>query len=252
MSAPRALTGLWLGRRSYAPTYELQCALMELRKADAVGDLALMLEHHPVITLGRGAVAEHLLESRESLVARGIEVESTDRGGEITLHAPGQLVCYPIVRLSPDRCDVRRYVRDLMYVMQSMVAGYHISAGESAVGVGLWVNGADPEVFCDAAPGLQKIGAIGVRISRWVTMHGFALNLCPDLSLYRAIVPCGIRDFGVCSVESLRGDRAEPQSLAATTCLALCERLERQLATFVDLGECAQPQLLSRVRQLAR
>jgi lipoyl(octanoyl) transferase len=147
-------------------------ALFEARKRGEVADLMLCLEHEPVITLGRGAKAEHLLDSREALAARGIGVELSDRGGEITLHAPGQLVGYPIVSLAPDRCDVRRYVRDLTATMRELIAPYGIDAGEMPGLVGLWVDAARREAWPGAedARAPVKIGAIGVRLSRWVTM----------------------------------------------------------------------------------
>ncbi len=248
---PRPLLGVWLGTRRYEPIYALQKALVALRKQSAVTDLALLLEHAPVITLGRGAVAGHLLESRQALAARGVEVHEVDRGGEVTLHVPGQLVAYPIVQLAPDRCDVRRYVRDLMEVMRRLVEGYGIAAGEASHGVGLWVDAARPDCYRAEAPSLAKIGAIGVRISRWVTMHGFALNLRPSLSLYGSIVPCGIREFGVCSVESVVGARPAPREVAPSACRALCERLERDGAGLLDLRECEEGQLLSAIAAAA-
>ncbi|HVZ34877.1 MAG TPA: lipoyl(octanoyl) transferase LipB, partial [Polyangiaceae bacterium] len=183
------MMGVWLGRRRYAPTYALQCELFELRKQGALEDVVLCLEHEPVITLGRGAHPEHLLASRAELADRGIDVETTDRGGEITLHAPGQLVCYPIVGLAPDRCDVRRYVRDLTACMRALIAPHRIDAGEIPGLIGLWVDAASSAHWPGASEARvpQKIGAIGVRLSRWVSMHGFALNLSPDLGLFRLI-----------------------------------------------------------------
>lgn len=232
----RELTGVWLGRRRYAATYRLQVELFEARKRGELGDLALLLEHEPVITLGRGAKAEHLLEGRDVLAARGVDVEQTDRGGEITLHAPGQLVCYPIVGLAPERCDVRRYVRDLTATMRELIASHGIDAGEMPGLVGLWVDAAQPGRWAghEAAARPVKIGAIGVRLSRWVTMHGFALNAAPDLSLFRSIVPCGVTAYGVCSLASLGVAAPAPSALAPLAWRGLAARLERQATRFVD------------------
>jgi lipoyl(octanoyl) transferase len=230
------LTGVWLGRRRYAAMYRLQLELFEARKRGELGDVVLLLEHEPVITLGRGAKAEHLLESREALAARGVDVEQTDRGGEITLHAPGQLVCYPIVGLAPERCDVRRYVRDLTATMRELIAAYGIDAGEMPGLVGLWVDAARPEHWAGSENASRpvKIGAIGVRLSRWVTMHGFALNAAPDLSLFRSIVPCGVTTYGVCSLASLGVPAPPPSALAPVAWRSLASRLDRQPSRFVD------------------
>jgi lipoyl(octanoyl) transferase len=203
----RSLDGIWLGRRPYAATHELQERLFRERGEGRIGDTVLFVEHDPVITFGRGAHDDHVLGSEAELSRNGIDVARTGRGGDVTLHAPGQLVAYPILDLSPDRRDVRRYVRDLAETMRLVVAGCGIEAGLVGRYIGLWVDAESPEHW----PGEQqlasprKIGAIGVRISRWITMHGFALNLAPDLSLYRHIVPCGIREFGVTSVRELTG-----------------------------------------------
>jgi len=241
----RELTGVWLGRRRYAAIYRLQLELFEARKRGELGDLVLLLEHEPVITLGRGAKAEHLLESREVLAARGVDVESTDRGGEITLHAPGQLVCYPIVGLAPERCDVRRYVRDLTATMRELIAPSGIDAGEMPGLVGLWVDAASPGRWAghEAAARPVKIGAIGVRLSRWVTMHGFALNAAPDLSLFRSIVPCGVTSYGVCSLASLGVAAPPPSALAPVAWRGLAARLERQPTRFVDGADVPMDEL---------
>jgi lipoyl(octanoyl) transferase len=241
----RELTGVWLGRRRYAPTYRLQLELFEARKRDEIGDLMLCLEHSPVITLGRGAKAEHLLDSRDALAARGVDVEETDRGGEITLHAPGQLVGYPIVLLAPDRCDVRRYVRDLMGVMRELIAPYGIDAGDMPGLVGLWVDAARPASWRGHAEAERpmKIGAIGVRLSRWVTMHGFALNISPDLSLFRSIVPCGVTAYGVSSMQSLGAAAPDVSDLAALAWIQLAGRLGRGASTFIDASEVPDSEL---------
>jgi lipoyl(octanoyl) transferase len=242
----RELTGVWLGRRRYAPTYQLQLELFEARKRDEVGDLMLCLEHEPVITLGRGAKAEHLLDSREALASRGLEVEETDRGGEITLHAPGQLVSYPIVALAPDRCDVRRYVRDLTATMSELIAPYGIDAGDMPGLIGLWVDAERRGSWPGAEQAKRpvKIGAIGVRLSRWVTMHGFALNIAPDLSLYGSIVPCGVTSYGVGSMASLGVEPPDTADLAPLAWMKLAGRLGRQPVTFLDGSDVPEPELL--------
>lgn len=241
----RELTGVWLGRRRYAPTYRLQLELFEARKRDEVGDTMLCLEHAPVITLGRGAKAEHLLDSRDGLGARGIDVEDTDRGGEITLHAPGQLVGYPIVALAPDRCDVRRYVRDLVDTLRELIAPYGIDAGEMPGLVGLWVDAERPASWRGPSEAQRpaKIGAIGVRLSRWISMHGFALNIAPDLSLFRSIVPCGVTEYGVCSMQSLGVAVPDVSDLAPLAWMRLAGRLGRGASHFVDASDVPDDEL---------
>lgn len=242
---PPSLTGYWLGQRRYVPTLALQRRLFELRKAGKIGDVSLFLEHSPVITLGRGAQSEHLLESREQLEARGVEVEVTDRGGEITLHTPGQLICYPIVHLGKGRRDVRRYVKDLTAVMQGLLVRENIDSGEVSGWIGVWVDRERPSDFRgqEQALRLEKIGALGVRLSRWVTMHGFALNLCPDMSLYKSIVPCGITTQGVCSLAQISQARIEPQTWARPAWELLGQRLERTCEAWLDLSQLEGPQL---------
>jgi len=239
------LTGLWLGRRPYAATYALQLELMELRKQRKIGDLVLCLEHEPVITLGRGARPEHLLASEAEFAERGISVERSDRGGEITLHAPGQLVAYPIVALPPGRQDVRRYVRDLSATMRDLIAPFGVQSGEITGLIGVWVDTAQAGVWPGEAQARapQKIGAIGVRLSRWVSMHGFALNLSPDLSLYRLIVPCGVTAYGVCSLASLGRPAPEASVLAPRAQRALAERLGQVPAEFLDVSEAPLAEL---------
>jgi lipoyl(octanoyl) transferase len=215
MSDHRPLRALWLGRAAYAPVHDLQHQLHEARKAGHIGDTVLFVEHEPTITLGRGATADHLLTSEESLAEAGIALVATGRGGDITLHAPGQLVCYPIIDLH-DRQDVRRYVKDLNRVMMGLAASYGIQTGVIEKYIGLWADQAAPEAWSDVehARTPVKLGAIGVRISRWVTMHGFAFNLSTDLALFRLIVPCGISEFGVASVASLTGECVTVKSAA--------------------------------------
>lgn len=203
----RNFDGFWLGRQAYQPVLDLQERLHLARREGKLGDTVLFVEHEPVVTFGRGGKADHLLSSEAALQAAGIAVSRTGRGGDVTVHAPGQLVCYPILDLNPDRCDVRRYVRDLAEVMRRLVAEYGLAAGTIDRYIGLWVDRQSPGYWPgqDALLDPVKIGAIGVKISRWVTMHGFALNLRPELALFSHIVPCGISEHGVSSVHELTG-----------------------------------------------
>jgi lipoyl(octanoyl) transferase len=154
----------------------------------------LLLEHPSVITLG--AKTRHnrsnVLETPDALAAKGVALFETGRGGDVTFHGPGQLVGYPILDLKPDRCDVHRYVRDLEEVLIRSVGEFGIDAARIDGLTGIWV-------------GDEKLAAIGVRISRWVTSHGFALNVSTDLSQFGLIIPCGIADKGVTSMERLLG-----------------------------------------------
>jgi lipoyl(octanoyl) transferase len=187
-----------VGRVDYQAGLELQATLVEERRAGTIGDTLLLLEHPPVITLGvktrQGPT--HIIASEAELERQGVAVYETGRGGDVTYHGPGQLVGYPILDLRPDRCDVHRYVRDLEEVLIRVVNDFGI-AGTRVQGLsGVWVG----------APGLErKIAAIGVRISRWITSHGFALNVATDLRHFQLIVPCGIADRGVTSLEQELG-----------------------------------------------
>ena len=187
-----------LGRVGYGEALELQARLVEERRGGDIGDQLLLLEHPPVITLGvktRGKPT-NIIASPEALAAEGVSVFETGRGGDITYHGPGQLVGYPILDLKPDRCDVHRYVRDIeeALILALRELGIHGTRVEGRTGV--WVG----------APGREeKIAAIGVRISRWITSHGFALNVATNLQHFRLIVPCGIADRGVTSIERVLG-----------------------------------------------
>ena len=159
----------------YAEALELQARLVEQRKAGEIPDQLILLEHPPVITLGVRSRNErsNILETPAGLAAQGVELFETGRGGDVTYHGPGQLVGYPILDLRPDRCDVHRYVRDLEEALIRAVAAYGVAAGRMPGLTGAWV-------------GDDKLAAIGVRIARWVTSHGFALNVTTDL---RALQP---------------------------------------------------------------
>lgn len=194
MGSGRALTVRRLGFVPYGEALALQRALVDERKADRITDTLLLVEHPHVLTLGvRGdGGRSHIVAPREVLDAKGIEVYETGRGGDITYHGPGQLVGYPIIDLKPDRCDVHRYVRDLEEVLIRTCGDYGIGAGRLKGLTGVWVA---PEKRNEA----RKVAAIGVRISRWVTSHGFALNVTTDLDYFNLIIPCGIAELGVTS-----------------------------------------------------
>jgi lipoyl(octanoyl) transferase len=208
----REFVAHWLGRVRYADALALQERLLERRIAGAIGDTVLLLEHDPVVTMGRSAKPENVLAPRTRLEQLGVDLHETARGGDVTYHGPGQLVVYPIFDLSPDRCDVRRYVRDLARVMVALAGDFGIGAvfleGDPKL-VGVWVDEASPARWpgdpreAEGAVRTAKIGAIGVRISRWVTMHGFALNVSTDLDGFSLIVPCGIGRYGVTSLVRL-------------------------------------------------
>ena len=202
-----------LGTIDYQAALDLQAQLVERRKQGLIPDQLLLLEHPPVITLGVRTRSDrsHVLESEAALAAKGVGLFETGRGGDVTYHGPGQLVGYPIVDLKPDRCDVHRYVRDLEEVLIRAVDAFGVRAGRIEGLTGIWV-------------GDQKLAAIGVRISRWVTSHGFALNVNTDLSHFGLIVPCGITDKGVTSLERLLGHALPMDEVA--------ERVARQFAAL--------------------
>jgi lipoyl(octanoyl) transferase len=187
-----------LGRVAYAAGLELQQQLVDERRAGAIGDTLLLLEHPPVITTGaraRGA-RTNIVASADVLAREGVEIFDTGRGGDVTYHGPGQLVGYPIVDLRPDRQDVHRYVRDLEEALIVAIARFGITGTRVPGLSGVWVGERDRE---------EKIAAIGVRISRWITSHGFALNVNTDLRHFQLIVPCGIADRGVTSIARVLG-----------------------------------------------
>jgi len=183
----------------YAEALALQRALVEDRRANRIPDTLLLVEHPHVLTLGvRGdGGRSHILATAEALVSRGVEIHETGRGGDITYHGPGQLVGYPIIDLKPDRCDVHRYVRDLEDVLIRTASDYGVAAQRVDGLTGVWV-------------GREKLAAIGVRIARWITSHGFALNVTTNLDYFTLIVPCGITDRGVTSLAQLTGRQPDP------------------------------------------
>jgi lipoyl(octanoyl) transferase len=206
-----------LGLTLYAEALALQRRLVEERRAGLIPDTLLLVEHPHVLTVGvRGdGGRSHVLASMEALAAKGIAVHETGRGGDITYHGPGQIVGYPIIDLRPDRCDVHRYVRDLEEVLIRAAGDFDIEASRISGLTGVWV-------------GEAKLAAIGVRISRWITSHGFALNISTDLDYFNLIVPCGIADRRVTSFCQL-GRTADVRTVQDRIIGRFCEVFERDM-----------------------
>ena len=219
MSRPLAVRRL--GQIAYADSLALQRQLVDDRRAGRIDDVLLLVEHPHVLTLGvRGdGGRSHILAGAEALAVKGVEIHETGRGGDITYHGPGQVVGYPIVDLTPDRCDVHRYVRDLEEVLIRTAADFDIVAGRVEGLTGVW-TGPDRRL---------KLAAIGVRISRWVTSHGFALNVSTDLNFFNLIVPCGIPDRGVTSLRAL-GCTASTAEVEERLVQHFCHVFDRALA----------------------
>lgn len=191
----------WLGSIDYTWAWELQRRLVQQRREGTIPDTLLLLEHiPPVITLGRATQREHLLVTREQLQGLGIQLVETDRGGDITYHGPGQLVGYPILDLREHGRDVHRYLRRLEEAIIQALRHFGIEAHRKEGLTGVWV-------------GEGKVAAIGIKVSHWMTMHGFALNICPNLSHFDLIVPCGIHDKGVTSLQNLLGQEVTLQEV---------------------------------------
>lgn len=189
----------WLGKIDYLVAWDLQRAIAERRLSGEVSDTLLLLEHPPTFTFGRSADPANLLASVEELEAEGFAIVHSDRGGDITYHGEGQIVGYPILNLRepPHAQDLHRYLRDLEEVLIRTLACFGVEAARFAGYTGVWVGMGTPTP--------EKIAAIGVKASRWITQHGFALNVSSNLSHYEKIVPCGIRGYGVTSLERLTG-----------------------------------------------
>jgi len=198
----RALRVQRLGLVPYAAALDLQQQLVAQRRAGEIDDQLLLLEHPHVITMGTSAHPEHVLVDAAQRLSLGVELFEAGRGGDVTYHGPGQLVGYPILDLNPDRCDLHRYVRDIEEALIRALDCFAIPGARKRGLTGVWV-------------GEEKIAAIGVRVSSgWISSHGFALNVDPELRFFGAIVPCGIRDHGVTSMARVLGT-APPLELVA-------------------------------------
>jgi lipoyl(octanoyl) transferase len=194
-----------LGLMGYAEAWALQKRVVAARKTGAIEDVLLLCEHPHVITQGRNGKREHLLASEHVLRQKGVEFYSTDRGGDITYHGPGQIVGYPILNLGAIRRDVVWYVRMLEEAMIRATSEFGITAERVAGKTGIWAGDSGAE---------EKLAAIGVHISRWVTSHGFAYNVATDLRYFDLIVPCGIADRKATSLERLLGYSVKREEIA--------------------------------------
>src|SRR5262245_22530268 len=224
ISPMRSCETSFLGLTPYDEAHALQGDLVERRKRDEIPDQFLLLEHPHVITLGRAANRANVLADDATRARLGVKLFETGRGGDVTYHGPGQLVGYPIVKLLARRQDIRRYVRDIQEVLIRAARDFGVEA-EPRGGdfVGVWA-------------GDEKLAAIGVRISRWVTMHGFAVNVATDLNYFQLIVPCGIRGHGVTSLQKLLGRPVEMSAVVESVTRHFGDVFDRQIVRLSYSG----------------
>jgi lipoyl(octanoyl) transferase len=225
------LTVDW-GLVGYAEAYALQKRVEAARKSGGIADVLLVCAHPPVITLGRSGRRENLLASEHVLRQKGVEFHATDRGGDITYHGPGQIVGYPILNLGAIRRDVAWYVRMLEEAMIRATAEFGIIAERVSGKTGIWVRAGSTE---------EKLAAIGVHLSRWVTSHGFAYNVSTDLRNFDLIVPCGIADRKATSLEKLLGRNIEEKEVAPRIAKHLGELLG------LEMKEASKKELLEKL-----
>lgn len=218
MSTPRSTHWQYLGEVPYAEANALQEQIRDEIKSGEGPERLLLLTHPHVYTLGRNAEDGDVLQGREWLEARGVTVAETDRGGQVTYHGPGQLVGYPVLNLSPDRRDIRRYIHDLQEVLVRTLADFDVEAHprHDQEHIGIWVDD-------------QKIASLGVHIKRWITTHGFALNVAPDLTYFTGIVPCGLNNVRMTSMEHLTGKAPELEAVARRVVHHFGEIFERDV-----------------------
>jgi lipoyl(octanoyl) transferase len=226
-----------LSLMGYGDAWALQKRLVAARKANAIEDVLLLCEHPHVITLGRNGKREHLLASEHVLKQKGVELHATDRGGDITYHGPGQIVGYPILNLGAIRRDVVWYVRMLEEAMIRATAEFGVSAERLKGKTGIWVRTATTE---------EKLAAIGVHISRWVTSHGFAYNVSTDLRFFDLIVPCGIADRKATSLEKILGRSIERTEVAPQLVKHFGE------VFGVEMKQSSRQELLEKLEQAER
>lgn len=205
---------LELGLEEYDTALRLQHSLNAARRQGIIPDTVIFLEHHPCFTVGRKGGFEHILADDEQLNQQGIAVYETDRGGDVTYHGPGQLICYPIIDLNDYGCDVHAHARRLEEVIIRTLKHYGITAGRKPGYPGVWVGSA-------------KIAQEGIGVQNWVTMHGVSLNVCPKMQHFSLIIPCGISNYGVTSMEQLLD---HPVDIAAVR-----QEMRRQFSEVFDL-----------------
>ena len=239
MTDGRVLTASWLGRVEYPAAWSWQRELFLSRLDGDRGDILMLLEHPPTYTLGRRATPEDVVYGETQRNARGISLYEVDRGGRATYHGPGQLVGYPIMELG-ERYDVLSYLRKLEEVLIKTSADLGVEARRDSEHTGVWV-------------GNNKIGAIGVKITRGITMHGFAFNVTTDLSMFGGIVPCGIQDRWVTSVEAETGVRPSLKEVGAIAANHLADTFGMAL-TWAHPGSLrsGQPNLISSLPELPK
>jgi lipoyl(octanoyl) transferase len=203
-SAPSSRSAVWLdlGTEDYDRAFAIQTRLHALRLAGAIPDTAVVLEHTPCVTFGRAAHLEHILATPRELEAAGITVHPTDRGGDVTYHGPGQVVMYAFVDLIGYGKDVHAHARRLEQVVIDVLASFGVEAGRKPQYPGIWTEEG-------------KIGAIGIKVKRWVTLHGISLNVSPDMMHFALIVPCGLGDRDVTSLTRLLGRPVEVAEVKA-------------------------------------
>jgi len=221
-----------LGLIGYAEAYALQKRAVAARKAGAIADVLLLCQHPHVITLGRSGKRENLLASEQVLRQKGVEFHATDRGGDITYHGPGQIVGYPILDLGAIRRDVVWYVRTLEEALIRATAEFGIGSERVAGKTGIWVRAGNSE---------EKLAAIGVHISRWVTSHGFAYNVSTDLRYFDLIVPCGIAGGKATSLEKLLGRSVQEKEVAPRIANHMGELLA------LEMKEASRKELLEKL-----
>ena len=213
----RQLRWAFLGRVEYCDAVAVQESLREQVRRGEEPESLLLLEHPHVYTLGRSADRSEILADSKWLSDRGVEVAESDRGGQVTYHGPGQLVGYPILDLSPDRRDLRRYMRDLMEVLVRTLADFEVTARArpKLPELGVW-------------SGERKLASVGVHVSRWITTHGFALNVTTDLSYFSGIVPCGLQSDQMGTIETMTGVRPSLEEVAGVVVRYFCDVFERR------------------------
>lgn len=189
-------TNAWvldMGRMAYEDAFELQKKCVAARGRNEIPDTFILLEHNPVFTANRDATLQNIIAPPDVLAEHGIEVCKTDRGGDVTYHGPGQITGYSIMDLKQQGRDLHRYIRNIEQVLIDTIAEYGIASGRDSINPGVWA-------------GMEKVAAIGIAVkSGWISMHGFGFNIHPDMSHYRMIIACGLRDRGVTSLQKLAG-----------------------------------------------